>query len=70
MDNSEDKTWQQRLRAEFDDLDQRTEKLRAFMGTEAYSKLDREDRILLSEQSATMIALRIILGLRLSRSKV
>lgn len=61
--------WQQRVRDEKAELDERTTKLLAFMDTDPYGKLEMHDQLLLREQLRHMQWLSDILGQRIARFK-
>lgn len=61
--------WQSRVIEEKAELDKKLEKLRAFFGTLEYSKLERQDQMLLIEQRTAMTDYSNILRDRIARFK-
>jgi hypothetical protein len=58
---------QERVIAEKADLDERLQKLAAFMGGEVFDALPEEDRYLMQLQSSVMLSLSMLLGKRIER---
>ncbi len=60
-------SWQDRVKAERKEVDDRTEKLGAFINTDDYNKLDTVDRADLVDQYQAMRDYRDVLDRRLAR---
>ena len=64
-----EQTWLTRLEQEFDELDERIQKLYSFFSTDKFKELNPFDRELLNMQYNNMSAYAITLNIRINRAK-